>query len=47
MDSVIINVAYETSDVNEANCLFASGEYRQPIYDAHRSLYIMIRRAKK
>ena len=39
-------VIVETEDVVEANELAISGEFRQPIYDPHRSIYVMIRRKK-
>lgn len=39
--------AVETQDVNRVNDLMASGEWRQPEYDTHRSLYILIRKKVK
>ena len=40
-------IAFETADVNIVNQLYISGDYRSPIYDAHRSIYVMIKRSKK
>lgn len=36
----------EITDYNMVNELDKSGEFRQPIYDPHRSVYILIRKVK-
>jgi hypothetical protein len=40
-------IAFETHDVNLVNQLSLSGDYRSPVYDTHRSMYILIKRTKK
>jgi hypothetical protein len=40
-------VIFETPDCNVANELWNSKEWRMPIYDAHRSIYVMIKKARK
>ena len=37
-------IIIEEADVNIANQLAASGEFRQPEYDKHKGVYIFIRR---
>jgi hypothetical protein len=40
-------VIFETQDCEIANQLYNSKEWRMPVYDTHRSMYIMIKKAKK
>jgi len=40
-------IVYETDNPEEVNQLCLSNEWRQPIYDAHKSKYIMIRKKVK
>jgi hypothetical protein len=40
-------IVYETESAEEVNQLCLSKEWRQPIYDAHKSKYIMIRKKVK
>jgi hypothetical protein len=40
-------IVFETQDASLVNQLYLSGDYRSPVYDTHRSMYIMIKRVKK